>query len=126
MKSRATRSDSIDTPALGEAAGEEGSEVGAVEVGAAEGERPELIDGTSYNLTRLEKAVSDLAHDHADLKARAEKLEVAVAERDSTIQKLESEIDRLGNRSKTAIQRLDVLVSELDRLDAELGGEPSE
>lgn len=83
-------------------------------------DRPELVDATSYDLDRLERAVADLAQSHDELSGANEELRVTVAKRDSLIQKLESEIVQLGKRREVAVQRLDGLVQELDRLDAEL------
>ena len=87
-----------------------------------ESDRPELVDATSYDLDRLERAVADLAQRHAELSGANEELRITVAQRDSLIQKLESEIVQLGKRREAAVQRLDGLVQELDRLDVELAG----
>ena len=105
MKTRATRSQSVETP------DPESFE---------DGDRPELVDATHYDFDRLERAVSDLARRQLELSDANESLLATLAEKDSLIQKLESEIDLQGKRRQAALQRLDGLVEELDRLDASL------
>lgn len=105
MKTRSKRSQSVETPEP-ESSGD--------------GDRPELVDASHYDFDRLERAVSDLARQHLELSDANEALRATLAEKDSVIQELESEIDRLGSRRQAAVQRLDGLVEELDRLDAVL------
>lgn len=105
MKTRATRSQSVDTPDP---------------ESFADNDRPELVDATQYDFDRLERAVSDLARQQLELSETNEELRATLAQRDSAIEKLESEVDRLGKRRQAAVQRLDGLVEELDRLDAAL------
>ena len=105
MKTRATHSQSVETP------DPESFE---------DGDRPELVDATHYDFDRLERAVSDLARRHLELSEANQILLATLEEKDSQIQKLESEVDLLGKRRQAALQRLDGLVEELDRLDASL------
>ena len=107
MKTRATRSQSVDTSAP---------------ESFADVERPELVDAPTYDFDRLERAVSDLARRQIELAQANEELRATVADRDSVIEKLESEIELLGKRRQAAVSRLDGLVEELDRLDQALAG----
>lgn len=86
-------------------------------------ERPELVDATRYDFDRLERAVSELAHQHALMQDENAALQTRLALRDATIQELESELEVLGRRRAAAIERVNRLVAELDRLDAEFEGD---
>ena len=86
-------------------------------------ERPELVDATRYDLDRLERAVSELAQQYAQMRDDNATLNASLDLRDARIQELESNLESLGQRRRTAIERVDRLVAELDRLDSEFDGE---
>ena len=90
---------------------------------SGDSERPELVDATRYDLDRLEGAVSELARQYAQMRDDNTTLNASLDLRDARIQELESDLESLGQRRRTAIERVERLVAELDRLDSEFDGE---
>lgn len=82
--------------------------------------RPELIDATRYDFDRLERAIGGLVAQQRALAAENEALRVRVSDRDAEVERLASELRGAVERRKHALERVDALIDELDRLDARL------
>ena len=95
------------------------SEPGDVVGGPVES-RPELTDATRYDFDRLERAVRSLVDQQNRLARENQALRDQLAQRDIEATRLNGEIQDAKTRREGAIARVDALMVELDRLDAEL------
>ena len=82
--------------------------------------RPELVDATHYDFDRLERAITGLVSQQRTLLAENEMLRQKLGDRDTEVERLESELRAAIERRKSALERIDALIDELDRLDARL------
>jgi len=102
--------------------------------GAGKSEQATLVDATHYDFERLERAVALLTEQQEQLLADDEALREQLEDRERRIHRLESELDEAGGRRRKAMERMDSLITELDRLDVGLersiqargGGPPAE
>lgn len=93
----------------------------ADESAAAQAEsRPELTDATQYDFDRLERAISGLVAQQHVLQRDNEALRGRLGERDRDIERLQTDLEGALERRKDALNRVDALIDELDRLDARL------
>ena len=83
-------------------------------------DRPELVDATHYDFDRLERAITGLVSQQRTLLAENEMLRQKLGDRDAEVERLENELRAAIGRRKNALERIDALIDELDRLDARL------
>jgi len=95
------------------------SELGSV-VSRSDESRAELTDATRYDFDRLERAVRSLVEQQNRLSRENQALRDQLAERDVEAERLHGEIQDAQLRREGAIARVDALMAELDRLDAQL------
>ena len=95
------------------------SELGSV-VSRSDESRAELTDATRYDFDRLERAVRSLVEQQNRLSRENQALRDQLAQRDIEATRLNGEIQDAKTRREGAIARVDALMVELDRLDAEL------
>lgn len=82
-----------------------------------QGEKAALVDATRYDFERLERALAQLVEQQAQLLVENDTLREQVEDRELRIHRLESELDESNSRRHKAMERLDALITELDRLD---------
>lgn len=82
--------------------------------------RPELVDATHYDLDRLEHVVARLLDQHRSLQHENDALRARLRSKDVEVDRLEGELQAALERRKHALQRIDSLIDELDRLDGRL------
>lgn len=80
--------------------------------------RPELVDATRYDLDRLERAIRRLVAQQQALARENGALRDRLQARDAEVERLESELESARGRRERALERVDDLIGELDRLDA--------
>jgi len=80
--------------------------------------RTELVDATRYDLDRLERAVRRLVVRQQELVAENEALRKDLRDREAAVERLDAELRSSQERRQHALQRVDGLIGELDRLDA--------
>ncbi len=83
-------------------------------------ERPELVDATHYDWNRLERAVAALVDQQRTLLRENEELRTRLAARETEVERLAADLRSAVERRKNALERVDALIDELDRLDASL------
>jgi predicted nuclease with TOPRIM domain len=79
--------------------------------------RSASTDAVPQDFERLEQVVRELSRRHTLLRAETEALRAQLETRDGRISELESELVDSQSRRESAVERLDTLIAELDRLD---------
>ncbi len=87
----------------------------------SEAASPELFDATQYDFERLEVVVTDLVEAHRVLQQENAALREQLEGGDIRTRALEAEVEDLQKRRDRSHKRLDLLIADLDRLDAALG-----
>ena len=82
--------------------------------------RPELTDATHYDFDRLERAVQSSVEQQKRLSKENQELRDQLAQRDVETERLSGEVQAAKLRREHAIERVDALMAELDRLDTQL------
>lgn len=82
--------------------------------------RPELIDATQYDFDRLQRAIASLVAQQRALVEENEALRVGIVDRNAEVERLAAELRGAVERRKHALERVDALIDELDRLDSRL------
>ena len=77
-------------------------------------------DSSSYDWDRLERAVAALVAQHGALRTKIRALTLELAERDSRIRGLETQLLQANQRRSDTSKRIDELIAQLDELDAQL------
>jgi len=77
----------------------------------------DLAERPRHDFERLERAVVTLVDRHALLSKENLSLEARLQEREQRVKELEAELEEAGARRQRATERLDALISDLDRLD---------
>lgn len=84
------------------------------------GERAGLVDATSYDFERLERAVGQLIEQQRLLLLENESLREKLRDRGQQVEQLEAELAESNGRREKAMERLDALIAELEVLDDRL------
>jgi hypothetical protein len=107
---------SCDEQSTGQAPQEQ-SNRGADQPAADPHARANLIDATQYDFERLERAVRLLSEQQQALLAENQALRDQLEDGERRVHRLESELDDSNGRRRKAMERMDALIRELDRLD---------
>jgi chromosome segregation ATPase len=89
----------------------------AAQAPSGQSARAALVDATRYDFERLERVVALLVEQQAELLDENGALREQVEDRERNVHRLESELDASNSRRRKAMERLDALIGELDRLD---------
>jgi len=88
------------------------------------------LDGDAITMERLERAVTQLVAGQDALLARIESLEKALSEREIRVRELEEQLSSGEENRALALDRLDLLIEQLDELEgraesaASVGADP--
>lgn len=93
---------------------------GSSAAAASHESRPELTDATRYDFDRLERAIVALVQQKRSLAEENRSLQDRLSQKDLDVKRLAGELETAQNRRQLAIDRVDSLIDELDRLDAQL------
>lgn len=93
---------------------------GSLSAAASRESRPGLTDATRYDFDRLERAIVALVQQKRSLAAENQALQDRLSQKELDVQRLAGELATAQNRRQAAIDRVDLLIEELDRLDGQL------
>jgi chromosome segregation ATPase len=87
------------------------------------GDRHRSDQDSDYDFERLERAVTALTLEHANLKSENQGLREKLDERDCRLGALDERLLEMNQRRQDAIKRIDELVSQVDLLIHRCGSE---
>ena len=79
-----------------------------------------------FDLERLERALGALLNRYRAVQEENRKLGRALEEREGRVRTLDGQLLEMNQRRQDAAKRIDDLLSQIDRIDAELGERDSE